>query len=229
MKPALRIAIASLSLSAAGMGTLVVDESYRSTAYIPVAGDRWTLGFGSTFWEDGTPVKQGDTITPVRAITLKLTHIAVDEEAVKKCVTAPLTQGEYDILLSHAYQYGHAATCSSTLVKLINEKRYGEACQQYSRWTKVGKRECRDPANGCVGVATRADARAKQCLIAGQNATAYPEAIVETIHEPIPFTVEFPTEVKEEPKPTRIWPWILLLTALVGAAAFYIRKSKHAE
>lgn len=61
IKP-IRIAIASLTLSAAGFGGVAVDEQFRPTAYVPVAGDRPTIGFGSTFWFDGTPVKRGDKI-----------------------------------------------------------------------------------------------------------------------------------------------------------------------
>ena len=36
-------------------------EGFRSQAYKCSAG-KWTIGYGSTLYEDGTPVKQGDTI-----------------------------------------------------------------------------------------------------------------------------------------------------------------------
>lgn len=164
MTPVVRIAVATLSLSAAGFGAVAVNEGYRDTAYVPVVGDRWTVGFGSTFWFDGTPVRRGDKIDVLTAIKLKLAHIGVDESAVKKCVTAPVSQKEYDLLVSHAYQYGHAATCGSTLVRLTNERRYNDACRQYARWTFADGRNCRQPNSGCAGVAIRADERTAQCL-----------------------------------------------------------------
>lgn len=143
-----------------------MNEGFRPDAYVPVAGDRWTVGFGSTFWFDGTPVKRGDKIDVLTAIKLKLAHIGVDEAALKKCVTAPVSQKEFDLLTSHAFQYGHRATCGSTLVTLTNQGKYAQACEQYARWTFVAGRNCRDPKNGCRGVATRADERKAQCLAA---------------------------------------------------------------
>jgi lysozyme len=184
MTPFARTAIAAMTLSAAGIGGHAIDEGFRATAYIPVAGDRWTYGFGSTFKADGTPVKQGDTITPVQAVNLMLKHIAVDEAAVRKCVTAPVYQAEYDLLIGHAYQYGHAATCKSTIVKRINERKYAEACQQYARWTFVDGKDCRAAGSTCPGVATRADARVEQCLAAQNPEVArIEEVIVEASRE----------------------------------------------
>lgn len=161
-----RMVIAALTLSAAGFGGIAVDEQFRSTAYVPVAGDRPTIGFGSTFWFDGRPVKMGEKIDVITAIRLKLAHVGVDEAALKKCVTAPVSQKEFDLLTSHAYQYGHRATCGSTLVALLNQGNYAQACEQYSRWTFVQGRNCRDPRSDCRGVAIRADERKAQCLAA---------------------------------------------------------------
>lgn len=161
-----RMIAAALSLSAAGFGGIATHESYRGTAYVPIPGDRPTIGFGSTFWFDGRPVKLGDKIDVITAIKLKLAHIGKDESALKKCVTAPVSQAEYDLLVGHGYQYGMNATCTSTLMKLTNERRYAEACQQYSRWTFASGKNCRDPKNECSGVAARADERKDQCLAA---------------------------------------------------------------
>jgi len=52
-----RMLVAALSLSAAGLVGLVLHENYTGTAVIPTQGDRPTIGHGSTFHEDGTPVK----------------------------------------------------------------------------------------------------------------------------------------------------------------------------
>lgn len=166
MTPVVRMAVAALTLSAAGFGGIATHESYRGDAYVPVVGDRWTIGFGSTFWFDGTPVKMGDKIDVITAIKLKLAHIGVDESALRKCVTANVSQKEYDLLIGHAYQYGHRATCGSTLVALTNQQQYAQACLQYSRWTFFNGKNCRDRKNDCIGVATRADERKAQCLAA---------------------------------------------------------------
>ena len=97
-----RIGIAALALSAMGLVKLVNDESFTPVAVIPVQGDRPTVGFGSTFRDDGSPVQMGDTITVPQALKRTLAHIQKDETRLKACVTAPLTQVEYDLLEDHA-------------------------------------------------------------------------------------------------------------------------------
>ena len=75
--------VAVMSLSAAGLIGLVVRESYTDKATVPTQGDRPTVGFGSTFHEDGTPVQMGDTTTPVRALIKAHAHITKDEAAFR--------------------------------------------------------------------------------------------------------------------------------------------------
>ena len=159
-----RLAIASLALSAVGLVSLALEEDFACKAKIPVPGDVPTLGFGSTKREDGSPVQMGDTITPPKALARTLGHIQKDEAGLKRCVTAPLNQVEYDILVKFAYQYGTGAACKSTLVKLINAGRYTEACEQYARWTFVAGKDCAAPGSGCRGVVTRANERRDMCM-----------------------------------------------------------------
>lgn len=159
-----RIAVSALALSATALVGLITHESYTDRAIIPVAGDRLTIGFGSTFRDDGSPVQRGDTITPPKAVARTMSHIAKDETRLKQCITAPLYQAEYDLLVNFAYQYGAVATCSSNLVRLTNSGRYSEACEQYERWRFVAGRDCAKPGSGCRGVALRATERKNKCL-----------------------------------------------------------------
>jgi len=159
-----RIGIGALALSAVGFAGLIAHEGYTDRAIIPVQGDRPTVGFGSTFRPDGSPVRMGDTITPPQAVARSLAHIQRDETRLKQCITAPLHQAEYDLLVDHAYQYGAAATCSSSIVRLTNQGRYAEACEQYARWRFVAGRDCALPGSGCRGVALRANERRAKCL-----------------------------------------------------------------
>lgn len=182
-----RVHIAALSLSAAGFVGLVAHEGWSDKAIIPVQGDRPTVGFGSTFRDDGTPVRMGDTITPPKAVARSYSHIAKDEGRLKQCVKVPLHQREYDTLVDHAYQYGVGTTCASTVVRLTNQERYAEACQAYlnfrfmtsgvahpgwepfrfdaqgnpTRW----RFDCTTPGNRvCAGVGKRSQERVKQCV-----------------------------------------------------------------
>jgi GH24 family phage-related lysozyme (muramidase) len=160
----LRIAVAALTLSAAGFAGLAVDEGYTDRAVVPLPGDRPTVGLGSTWRDDGTPVQPGDTITPVAAIQRAVIHIGKDEARLRKCMAGALmTQGEWDVLVNHSFQYGSAKTCSSTVARLTREGRHAEACQAYLAWRFFQGRDCRDPASGCRGVWLRAQERAQRC------------------------------------------------------------------
>ncbi len=123
--------IAALSLSAAALVGIALHEGYRDTAYIPVPGDVPTIGFGTT-----QGVKPGDKITPPQALVRALADVQKYEGAIKDCVGAPLYQHEYDAYTSLAYNIGPNAFCDSTLVRMLNQERYEEACQQILRWDK---------------------------------------------------------------------------------------------
>lgn len=159
-----RNTIAALSLSAAALVGLLAHEGYSDRAIIPVAGDRPTVGFGSTFRDDGSPVRMGDTITPPKAVARSYAHIAKDEAGIKACVTAPLTQGEYDTMVDFAYQYGVPTLCKSSMVREANAGRYKEACDAYLLYKRVAGCDCSIRANGCYGVWTRSQDRQRRCL-----------------------------------------------------------------
>lgn len=125
------MAVAALSLSAAGFVGIVAHEGYRDAAYRPVPGDVPTIGFGTT---EG--VKMGDRTTPVAALERALRDVQKFEGAIKRCVTVPLHQHEYDAYLSLSYNIGAGAFCGSTLVRHLNAREYERACAQILRWDK---------------------------------------------------------------------------------------------
>jgi lysozyme len=133
-----RVAVGSLGASAVLLVSLAVSEGYRGVTYIPVEGDVATIGFGTT-----SGVRPGDTIDPVTALSRKLEDVQRFEGAIKRCVTVPLHQQEYDAYLSLSYNIGANAFCSSTLVKLLNAGDYAGACGQILRWNKFKGRELR--------------------------------------------------------------------------------------
>lgn len=171
MAGVMRVKVAALSLSAVALVALVGQEGYTERAVIPVQDDRATVGFGSTFRDDGTPVQLGDTIAPVQALRRSLAHIQRDESGLKRCVTGALTQGEYDVLVDFAYQYGTVTACKSSMVRHLNAGRYREACDAYAKYRFVGVRDCALPENRrvCGGVWTRSLSRQADCHAAGEG------------------------------------------------------------
>lgn len=131
-----RLAVAGLSLSAVGLLTIAKWEGFSDHAYIPVAGDVPTIGFGST---EG--VQMGDTITVPKALERLMRDVGVAESAIGRCVKVPLSQSEYDAFTSFAFNVGGAKFCSSTLVKKLNAGDYDGACKELERWVFVQKRK----------------------------------------------------------------------------------------
>lgn len=107
-----------MKLSSNGIKFLKTREGFRSTAYSD--GSKFTIGYGNTFWEDGSPVKAGQTVTEARAETLFKAVLADFEKDVTRLVTATITQSQFDALVSYAYNRGVYRFASTTLLDMVN-------------------------------------------------------------------------------------------------------------
>lgn len=162
----IRIAIAALTLSAAGFLGIVVREGYTDTAVIPTKGDVPTLGYGSTVHEDGKPVRMGDRTTPVRALAKAQAHISKDEAQFRDSLPGvALTQGEYDLYIDFAYQYGLANWRGSSMRRNLLAGKYEAACDSLLRYRFAAGYDCSTPGNRrCPGVWTRQLERHAKCM-----------------------------------------------------------------
>lgn len=147
-----RTKVGALALSAAALVGLALHEGYSDKAIIPVPGDVPTIGFGTT---EG--VKMGDRITAPQALARKLADVQKFEGALKQCVKVPLHQHEYDAYIGLSYNIGSSAFCGSTLVRLLNQEQYEEACRQILRWDRFKGQPLR-------GLTIRREAEFKQCM-----------------------------------------------------------------
>lgn len=125
-----------MKLSAKGYELIRHYEGCRLNAY-PDTGGVWTIGYGATTYEDGTPVKKGDVITQERANQLLPNLVAKRERMVERNVTATLTQSKFDSLVSFVYNIGEGAFKASTLLKLLNGGSPDRhVAPQFHRWNK---------------------------------------------------------------------------------------------
>lgn len=150
-----RLALGAMSLSAAALVGLSLDEGYTDTAIQPLPGDRWTNGFGSTTNAQGQPLKPGERTTPPKALQQKLRDVQAFEGALKECVAVPLHQHEFDAYIRFSYNVGSRAFCGSTMARKLNAGDYAGACAEFGRWTMFQGKDCRDPANRCAGLVKR--------------------------------------------------------------------------
>lgn len=133
-----RILVASLTLSAAAFIGLVTHESYVENAMIPTKNDKPTIGFGSTFHEDGKPVKLGERTTPVRALIKSKAHITKEEASFRKSLEeAYLHQAEFDLYMDWTYQYGTNAWINSSMRRSILAGNYAQACDDLLKYRKL--------------------------------------------------------------------------------------------
>jgi lysozyme len=147
-----RTPIFGLGISGVALIGLLVAEGYRDHAYIPVAGDVPTIGFGTT-----ENVKMGDKVTVTQALNRAMIDVQKFEGAIKSCVKVPLHQYEYDAYTSLAYNIGSGAFCRSTLVRKLNAGDYAEACKQILRWDNFKGKPLR-------GLTIRREKEYQQCI-----------------------------------------------------------------
>lgn len=161
-----RIYVAALTLSASAFVTLLVSEGYTDKAIIPTKNDRPTHGFGSTFNADGSPVKLGESTTPVRALITAQAHISKEEQKFRDSLPGvKLYQGEYDLYMDWVYQFGTGAWSRSSMRRHLLNGDYVAACNALLLYRFSGGFDCSTPGNRrCAGVWTRQQERNRKCL-----------------------------------------------------------------
>jgi len=80
----------------------------------------------------------GDTITKEGAEELLREDVKRFEGYVDRLVKVPLTQGQFDALVSFTYNLGPGALEKSTLLDQLNRGDYDSAAEQFGRWVKAG-------------------------------------------------------------------------------------------
>lgn len=125
-----------MEVSKRGQALLHHHEGLRLEAYLCPAGV-WTIGYGTTRI-DGRPVRPGERITKAEAERLFREDLRRFEKSVSSLVKVPMTQGQFDALVSFAYNVGVNAFRNSTLLRLLNKGDFQGAADQLPRWNKGG-------------------------------------------------------------------------------------------
>ena len=121
-----------------GLALIKSFEGFSAKPYLCPAGVP-TIGYGATYYPDGKRVTMQDRpVTEADATAMLRSMLASYEAGVSRYVQVPLTQGQYDALVSFAYNLGLAALKSSTLLRLVNARDYTGAAAQFARWNRAG-------------------------------------------------------------------------------------------
>lgn len=109
---------------------------YLCSAKVP------TIGYGNTFYENGTKVRMTDPpITRQRADALLILIADRFSTQVKDLVKKPITQNQFNALVSFAFNVGVTALGRSTLLRLVNNNpNDGNIAKEFLKWNRAGGR-----------------------------------------------------------------------------------------
>ena len=132
--------VAALSLSAAGALFIMSHEGVKTEAYPDPAYGKTipTICVGHT-----SGVYMGQKATLAQCEEWLIEDSSVAGKAVKRLVKTPLTQKQYDALVSFTFNAGEGNFAKSTLLKKINSGDCVGAGNEFLKWNKSNGRVLR--------------------------------------------------------------------------------------
>lgn len=127
-----------MKLNQEGKDLIKRFEGLRLTAY-KCSANKDTIGYGNTFFEDGSPVKPGDTITKERAEKLFDLIVLDFCKKIDTYIKTILTENQYSAIVSFTYNVGVNNLAKSTLLKKVNFNPNDPTIrQEFMKWNKAG-------------------------------------------------------------------------------------------
>jgi lysozyme len=112
-------------------------EGLKLRAYL-CPSSIWTIGYGNTFYENGSKVQEGDKITLDRADRLLFFVVQKFEAEIKKLVKSEINENMLGALTSFAFNVGAGNLAKSTLLKKVNANPNDLTIRdEFNRWTKA--------------------------------------------------------------------------------------------
>jgi lysozyme len=150
------------TLGSAGEALMKSFEKLALVAYPDEPGGVWTIGYGHT-----QGVQEHDTCTGIQADMWFDQDISVVVYCLDRLLLTNVSQNQFDALVSFTFNVGIGAEQHSTMLKLINERRFVDAANEFPRWNHV---------KGVVSEGLTRRRAAEQALFVGgdwQNPKAY--------------------------------------------------------
>lgn len=107
-------------------------EKLKLAAYLPTPKDKWTIGWGHT----GPEVVAGLVWTLDQAEHAFLSDTGWAVLQVIRTTDVLLSQEQFDALASFTFNVGVTAEGHSTLIALVNQRKWMAAAAEFPRWNK---------------------------------------------------------------------------------------------
>ena len=126
-----------MKISDAGIALIKSFEGLRLEAYPDPAtgGDPWTIGYGHT-----GEVRPDMVITEAEAEQLLRQDIVQFEMCVNRLLQVSVTQGQFDALVSFAFNLGCGNLRKSTLLRKLNAGDADGAAAEFAVWNRAAGR-----------------------------------------------------------------------------------------
>ena len=123
-------------VSEEGLSLIKRFEGFSETVYICPAGYP-TIGYGHVVL-DHEVENFAYGISEEQATDLLRQDVAIAEYAVVRHINVPLSDGQFDALVSFTFNLGSGALQRSTLRRKLNRQEYRLAANEFSRWVWAG-------------------------------------------------------------------------------------------
>ena len=120
-----------MNISQKGINLIKEFEGCRLEPYL-CAANVLTIGYGHT-----KDVVENMSITEDTAESMLKDDLKQFEGDVLRLVNVPLSQNQFDALVSWTFKLGAGNLQSSTLLKVLNQRKYDEVPEQIKRWNKA--------------------------------------------------------------------------------------------
>jgi len=125
------------SIDNKGIDLIKQFEGFESKAYVCPAGVV-TIGYGATYWLDGSKIVKGQTIDITKATELLKTMLSSYNKSVDSMTRDDISQNQFNALVSFAYNCGINALKGSTLLKKVNINPNDISIKdEFKKWNKA--------------------------------------------------------------------------------------------
>ena len=123
-------------ITLSGLSLIKEFEGFSADIYLDAAGLP-TIGYGHLLRAGEDKIfRRG--ISHEAAITLLVKDVEASERAVLRLIAVPLSDGQFDALVSFTFNLGAGALQRSTLRRKVNRQEHGAVPPEFHKWVWAG-------------------------------------------------------------------------------------------